>query len=86
MDKTIIINIIDRRVKEPSYPTWNIGVTTRPDECKWEHRVDRKYWKVWPVDSERSARAVEAYFLSKGMRGGNGSVVDSGRPIYVYIF
>ena len=86
MDTSGIIDSIRGRIKEPSYPAWSIGVTTRPEERKRMHGVEAKYWDAWPADSAGDAREVEMYFLAKGMRSCINGGCAPGRKAYVYIF
>ena len=79
-----IINEIDAHVKRVnvSYSAWTIGVTDNPTERKRQHGNPLS-WHQWNADTETIARNVEAYFISRGMKGGTGGL---GSADYVYIF
>jgi predicted GIY-YIG superfamily endonuclease len=75
---------IQRKVSTYSY--WTIGITDDPERRKKEHEAEGKsvkYWSHWKADTEAIARAVEAYFIDKGMKGGTGG---GEHPTYVYVF
>ena len=68
------------------YSSWVVGVTDSPDRRRDEHcRKGRLTWRwrYWDAETEDDARAVELYFLGKGMQGGPGG---SGSANYVYVF
>lgn len=67
------------------YRLWTIGITNNPERRKEEHgaKENIKFWKTWAADSEADARAIEQYFLDKGMKGGSGGGES---PNHVYIF
>jgi len=77
---TEIANIVSN--SKVSYSGWTIGVTDNPTQRKTEHGNPGS-WRQWNADSETDARAVESYFLEKGMKGGTGGL---GSADYVYIF
>ena len=69
-----------------SYERWTVGVTDNPSRRRNDHKQGGRnvsWWDHWDADTEEDARAVERYFLNKGMRGGTGG---SGRADYVYVF
>jgi predicted GIY-YIG superfamily endonuclease len=69
-----------------TYSVWTIGITDDPERRKKEHENEGKsveYWSHWKADTEAIARAVEAYFIDKGMKGGTGG---GEHPTYVYVF
>ena len=83
MDKSRIISEIEgrvRREKAEVYSTWTVGITDTPKIRKDQHDSNGKnvnHWKYWSTDNEKDGRAIEEYFLNKGMKGdteGKGSV------------
>jgi predicted GIY-YIG superfamily endonuclease len=69
-----------------NYSSWYIGITANPKQRREQHEADgkdTKYWREWKADSETAARNIEAYFLEKGMKGGEGG---GDKPTYVYIY
>lgn len=70
------------RIVGGGYSAWTIGVTDNPARRKVEHG-NPPQWHQWDADTEAVARAVERYFLDKGMKGAPGG---AGRADYVYIF
>ena len=52
--------------KRKDLSIWTIGITDRPDSRRTEHGKP-PHWMQWKADSEAIARAVEKYFLEKGM-------------------
>ena len=79
-----IIKEIDTHVKRAGllYSAWTIGVTDDPTERRRQHR-NPPIWHQWNADTETTARNVETYFKSKGMKGGTGGL---GNADFVYIF
>ena len=68
------------------YSSWVVGVTDSPDRRRSEHDREGRLtwrWRYWDAETEDDARAVELYFLGKGMQGGPGG---SGNANYVYVF
>jgi hypothetical protein len=82
VNESEIKNEIQRTLRDIPYSIWTIGVTDDPD-CRGAEHQSPRFWHQWRADSEASARAVEKFFLNKGMRG-TASVGE--HPTYVYIF
>jgi hypothetical protein len=84
MNESELRDAIQRKVT--TYSMWTIGITDDPERRKNEHENEGKsvtYWSHWKADTEAIARAVEAYFIDKGMKGGTGG---RDHPTYVYVF
>ena len=69
---------------------WRIGITNDPVEAKryWteERNENTRHWSEWQADSLSDARALEEYFIEKGMkRGSTGVAVEEGEP-WVFVF
>ena len=64
------------------YGNWYIGVTDDPERRRVEHN-NPAIWHDWDAESQRTARAIERYFLARGMDGGVGGGVN---PRYIYIY
>ncbi|MFA4983175.1 MAG: hypothetical protein WC588_03080 [Candidatus Micrarchaeia archaeon] len=91
MRKEDIIRAIDARVmtaEKKDYAIWTVGITNDPKVRKPQHGTeeDVRYWQDWHADSEGDARAIEKYFLAKGMKGGAGGGNPDDKPDWVYIF
>lgn len=87
-DKVSKVDIADQPNLSLSekYSHWTIGVTNSLNRRKGEHADDGKnvdYWRGWPADTERIARAIEKRFTDLGMDGATGGGAN---PAYVYIF
>ncbi len=86
MDKDALIAAVNQRIGSTSLDIWYIGVTNDCTRRKGEHEAEGKsckYWRDWEADTEKIARDVETYFISKGMKGGIGG---GEHPTYVYVF
>ena len=87
MEKSQIISEIEKRVSrvKPDYTLWTIGITDTPKSRKDQHYDNHKNvreWADWSTNSESDGRAIEEYFLDKGMKGD----AEGGSIKYVYIF
>lgn len=81
MDADQIIREIERLVQR-DYGNWYVGITADPEQRKADHG-NPATWRAWDAESEGEARAVERYFLARGMDGGVGGGAD---PTYVYVY
>jgi hypothetical protein len=85
MDESELKAAIEKKVVK-TYSIWTIGITDDPERRKKEHEDEGKsvaYWSHWKADTEAIARAVETYFIDKGMKGGTGG---PSHGEYVYVF
>jgi hypothetical protein len=78
--ESALITAIERKVVTPS--VWTIGVTDDLGRRRKKHG-NPILWYHWDADTEQDARAVEAYFVEKGLKGDTGG---GGGADYVYIF
>lgn len=78
MSESQIIAGIEQRVqstKTRDYSIWTVGITDDPDRRASEHKQDghnTEHFLYWDAYTEASARRIEKYFLSKGMKGDTG--------------
>jgi len=83
-----IVYVIDYTVRESrsTYSDWRIGITDDPLGKNKQHQDegrDTRLWKQWEADSETDAKSVEAYFIGKGMKGGDEGDTNGN---FVYVF
>ena len=65
----------------------HIGITNAPKRrLFYEHKItnERHWWIYIKADCAETARAVERYFIDRGMKGNTGGGDDE--TIYVYCF
>lgn len=86
--KESIMTAIESKVS--TYSLWRIGLTHDLAERKQYWGETKKetitYWSDWAADSLSDARAIEAHFIDKGMKGGVGGDLVDWKTVYVYVF
>lgn len=84
----ILQNIIDYVAKcGGTYSQWYVGVAAIPrDRLFNNHSVDEKsgYWIYDTCATSDEARAIEDYFIGKGMKGGPGGGDSTTKSAYAY--
>ena len=88
--KATIITGINAKVGT-THSAWRIGLTHDVAERKayWGTTKGQNisHWASWTADSLSDAQAIETYFIQeKGMKGGEGGNLTSGKTVYIYIF
>lgn len=84
--RNTIVNEISAKAGT-NYGAWQIGITGDHAKRKteWDQIKDVSYWTCWKADSSADAKAIEAYFIGRGMKGGTGGDIDR-NTVFVYIF
>lgn len=81
-----IIDEITDHFRGHSYADCYVGITDDPDRRFAEHGVDPDdgTYIAMPASSSNVARAIEDYFLDKGMEGGSGGGDEHSNVVYAY--
>lgn len=89
-DYTVIVNDINEHLTKSGkryYSDFYIGITDDIERRLFkEHNVSREnsWWIYRTATDAETARRVEKYFLSKGMRGAPSGGNDSSDTVYCY--
>lgn len=70
-----------------TYSQWYFGIAAKPRERLFNGHAVREMHDAWIYRSCRNseeARAIEKYFLARGMRGGPGGGDDGSACVYAY--
>ena len=85
--KSEIYDHLQNKCTGKNYTDYYVGITKDIDDrLLGFHQVQEKHCWIWSeTKSEEDARAVEKYFLDKGMDGGDGGGDEESVVVYCYL-
>ena len=88
--KASIEKEISLKILGSNIANWRIGLThdLRDRYTHWRHTksLSIEDWFAWEANSLSDAEAIEKQFIQKGMQGGTGGNLSSGKTVHVYVF